>query len=88
MLGMKLVPAGNQLPTYQNLKDFQTAISTADFVIDDTPTANFKTDFTYSDWLNATGFLPSSKYNFIADSHVFRTDNLINKNGFSGKSFM
>lgn len=84
-LGMKLVPASNQTTTYSNLKDFQDALSTADFVIDDSPAANFKTDFDYADWLNVTGLSPSSKDNFIANKNVYRTDNLINKNGFSGK---
>lgn len=85
-LGMKLVSGGgNQSNVFQNLQDFQNALSTADFVIDDSATSNFKTDFAYSDWLNATGLSPGSKNTFIAEKNVYRTDNLINKNGFSGK---
>lgn len=82
--GMKLVSGGgNQSNVFQNLQDFQNALSTADFVIDDSATSNFKTDFAYSDWLNATGLSPGSKNTFIAEKNVYRTDNLINKNGFS-----
>ncbi|KAG2199441.1 hypothetical protein INT47_011553 [Mucor saturninus] len=82
--GMKLVTSNtSQSTTYKNVKDFQQALSTVDFVIDDTPAANFKTDFVYADWLNKAGLKPNNSASFIALKQVYRTDNLINKNGYS-----
>ncbi|KAI7893187.1 uncharacterized protein EV154DRAFT_417360, partial [Mucor mucedo] len=82
--GMKLVTSNtNQSTTFKNVKDFQQALSTVDFVIDDTPAANFKTDFVYADWLNKAGLKPNNSASFIALKQVYRTDNLINKNGYS-----
>jgi hypothetical protein len=81
---MKLIAANNQSNVYQNISDFQNAISNVDFIIDDTPAANFKQDFVFSDWLNASGLTLNSPDNFIAGKNVFRTDKLINANGYSG----
>lgn len=85
MLGMKLSASNNQSTVYTNISDFQNAISNVDFIIDDTPAANFKTDFVYSEWMNAAGLNLSSPDNFVANKNVYRTDKLINANGYSGK---
>lgn len=86
---MKLVTSNinetAQSTVYSSVADFQKAVSKVDFIIDDTPAANFKQDFAYADWLTAAGLRPNSSQPFVAKQHVYRTDKLINKDGFSGK---
>lgn len=84
---MKLVTSNtNQSTIYQNLTDFQQALSIVDFVIDDSPASNFKTDFAYADWLAAAGLQPNNSASFTTYKNVYRTDKLINKNGYSGRN--
>ncbi|KAG2233888.1 hypothetical protein INT48_005229 [Thamnidium elegans] len=76
--GMKLIAPNNQSTIFQNTTEFHSALSKADFVIDDTPAANFKKDFAYTDWLKAGAYKPNNAASFIALKNVFRTDLLIN----------
>lgn len=81
---MKLIAPNNQSTVFQNTTEFHSALSKVDFVIDDTPAANFKNDFAYNDWLKAGGYQPNNAASFIALKNVFRTDLLINAGGYSG----
>lgn len=85
LLGMKLIAPNNQSTTFQNITEFHSTLSKVDFVIDDTPPANFKKDLAYTDWLSAAGYKPNNKVAFISSKNVFRTDLLINAAGHSGK---
>ncbi|KAI8096130.1 hypothetical protein BDF21DRAFT_329915, partial [Thamnidium elegans] len=80
---MKLIAPNNQSTIFQNTTEFHSALSKADFVIDDTPAANFKKDFAYTDWLKAGAYKPNNAASFIALKNVFRTDLLINAGGYS-----
>ncbi|GAA5798900.1 hypothetical protein HPULCUR_004307 [Helicostylum pulchrum] len=81
--GMKLIAPNNQSTIFQNTTEFHSALSKVDFVIDDTPAANFKKDFAYTDWLKASDYKPNNAASFIALKNVFRTDLLINADGYS-----
>lgn len=84
--GMKLVAANNQTTTFSNLTLFHGALHDVEFIIDDSPAANFKTNFAYGDWLSAGGLNPNTNtYAFLTSQSVYRTDKLISKTGFSGK---
>lgn len=81
---MKLVSASKQTKTFSDLTEFQKALNTTDFVIDESPKSAFK-DLSFDSWLTAANFSPSSEFSFISGKAVYRTDGLVNINGYSGK---
>ncbi|KAI8138337.1 hypothetical protein BJV82DRAFT_631914 [Fennellomyces sp. T-0311] len=85
--GGKLVePNSAQSPTYAHINEFHTAIRYADFAIDITPLADLGNQ-SYDSWLNLGGFNGNfDVYSepFIVNKNVFRTDGLVNDNGYSG----
>ena len=89
-IGGKLVePNSAQSPVYASLNEFHTAVRYADFAIDITPLADLGNQ-SYDSWLNLGGFNANfDVYSepFIVDKNVFRTDGLVNDNGYSGKAF-
>lgn len=83
---MKLIGKNNQTTTFSNLTLFHSALQNVEFIIDDSATANFKSDFTYGEWLSAGGLNPNTNtYAFLASQNVYRTDKLISTTGFSGE---
>ncbi|CEG66001.1 hypothetical protein RMATCC62417_02662 [Rhizopus microsporus] len=80
--GMKLVSASKQTKTFSDLTEFQKALNTTDFVIDESPKSAFK-DLSFDSWLTAANFSPSSEFSFISGKAVYRTDGLVNINGYS-----
>lgn len=83
-IGMKLISASKQTKTFSDLTEFQRALNTTDFVIDESPKSAFK-DLSFDSWLTAANFSPSSEFSFISGKAVYRTDGLVNINGYSGK---
>lgn len=80
-------PNSAQSANYTHLNEFHTAIRYADYVIDMSPLAKLGNQ-SYQDWLQLGGFTGSTDvYNeaFIAQKNIFRTDGLVNANGYSGK---
>ncbi|KAI8068182.1 uncharacterized protein B0P05DRAFT_580682 [Gilbertella persicaria] len=83
-LGMTLIHSLNQSTTYQNLSLFHQAIEHVDVLIDNSDPANFKANFAYGDWLKAIGLTPNSNtFAFLIEQAVYRTDRLMNTDGFS-----
>ncbi|KAI9489599.1 hypothetical protein BDB00DRAFT_770406, partial [Zychaea mexicana] len=82
----KLVePNTAQSTVYTQINEFHTAIRYADFAIDVTPLSNLGNQ-SYEDWLSLGGFttdLDIYSEAFIDDKNVFRTDGLVNSNGYS-----
>lgn len=81
---MKLVSTSKQTKAFSDLTEFQKALNATDFVIDESPKSAFK-DLSFDSWLTAANFSPSSEFPFISGKAVYRTDGLINTNGYSGK---
>ncbi|KAI7856720.1 hypothetical protein BDC45DRAFT_502143 [Circinella umbellata] len=84
--GAKLVePNSAQSTSYTQLNEFHTAIRYADYVIDVTPINNLGNQ-SYDGWLTLGGF--NNNFNvysqaFVSEKNVFRTDGLVNTNGYS-----
>lgn len=84
-IGMTLVAPDNQTTTFQDLNAFQKVLANVDYIIDDTPLANFNGTGSYANWLSAGGFNANNQSEaFIANKNVYRTDRIINTNGYSG----
>lgn len=83
---MLVQPNDAQSAEFTSLAVFHTAIGRAQYVIDTSDLSSINQ--TYDGWLNTGGFTTSSDvYNeaFISDKNVYRTDGLVNTNGYSGK---
>ncbi|KAI8887517.1 hypothetical protein K501DRAFT_175424, partial [Backusella circina FSU 941] len=83
VVGMDLTNKNNETTVFSNINDFQSAVSSVDYIIDDTPLADFKGQNSFSAWLSAANYSLASSNNFIAGKNVYRTDGLINSNGYS-----
>ncbi|ORE03464.1 hypothetical protein BCV72DRAFT_251825 [Rhizopus microsporus var. microsporus] len=68
--------------TFSDLTEFQKALNATDFVIDESSKSAFK-DLSFDSWLIAANFSPSSGLSFISGKAVYRTDGLVNTNGYS-----
>ncbi|KAI8888801.1 hypothetical protein K501DRAFT_302211 [Backusella circina FSU 941] len=81
---MYLIAPQNQTTTFHDLNEFQKALANVDYVIDDTPLVNFNGTGSYANWLSAGGFSANNQSEaFIANKNVYRTDRIINANGYS-----
>ncbi|KAI8973278.1 hypothetical protein BDF20DRAFT_914748 [Mycotypha africana] len=83
--GMQLVSEKNQTSVYTDLTLFHSALQHVEYIIDDTPAANFnKSDLTYAEWLTTAGLNPNTNaYPFLVGLNLFRTDRFISTSGFS-----
>ncbi|KAI9271946.1 hypothetical protein BDA99DRAFT_595260, partial [Phascolomyces articulosus] len=85
-IGAKLVePNSAQSSNYTQVNEFHTAIRYADYVIDISPINNLGNQ-SYDDWLTIGGF--NNNFDiysepFVTEKNVFRTDGLVNSNGYS-----
>ncbi|KAI8997076.1 hypothetical protein BDB01DRAFT_769727 [Pilobolus umbonatus] len=85
--GLTLSAHNNETTYFKDKPRFQAALSLVDFVVDITWPENFKEGFSFEDWRAAAGFDPNNPaydvISFLAKKNVYRTDNLVDKHGFS-----
>jgi hypothetical protein len=81
---MDLANQNNQTTIFSNINDFKSAIANVDYIIDDTPLVDFNGQNSFSAWLSAANYSLAASTPFISGKNVYRTDGLINSNGYSG----